>query len=168
MKKQPPNEYLRIQELIAKNQRIAAECKAHDAEIEERKKRRDDTPGGMAIKILNDDVMMFKYGAAVEFFELIENRTEEESAILNELLAVAELIGTGDVIENAGNQIRETVKKAIELKIKKTGEDFKVDDSVYLNQVKIFAEVAKQEVTLQDAAAAVKKLSIKQSTELKQ
>lgn len=161
-KRQLPPEFLRMQEIIDRNKQIAAELRADGEEIEERKKRRDDTPGGMAVKIMKEEIPLLQYETALNFLESIEDPSEEESAILNELLACAERIGAGVPIEEVKPQIAVALQKTIALKIARTGKGFlNVDGPVLANQLQSFAKVAIPGKSLQEAVSAMQKTAPK-------
>lgn len=128
-----------------------------------------DTPGGQAIKILNDDVIIAKLAAATEYFATIEDPSDEEKSILTELTSVATLLTAGDVIADPLQQVREILKKAEALKMAATGKGFDIDESVYAKQISTFADNGQNsKLTFKDAAEATKKFLKKPSTELKQ
>lgn len=128
-----------------------------------------DTPGGQAIKILNDDVIIAKLAAATEYFATIEDPSDEEKSILTELTSVATLLTAGDVIADPLQQVREILKKAEAIKMATTGKGFDIDESVYTKQISTFADNGQNsKLTFKDAAEATKKFLKKPSTELKQ
>lgn len=128
-----------------------------------------DTPGGQALKMLNDDVIIAKLAAATEYFATIEDPSDEEKSILTELTSVATLLTAGDVIADPLQQVREILKKAEAIKMATTGKGFDIDESVYTKQISTFADNGQNsKLTFKDAAEATKKFLKKPSTELKQ
>lgn len=169
-KRELPQAFLRkIKEIAEKRADISKGLREIVKDIESNNNDGSDTPGGQALKMLNDDVIIAKLAAATEYFATIEDPSDEEKSILTELTSVATLLTAGDVIADPLQQVREVIKKAEALKMATTGKGFDIDESVYTKQISTFADNGQNsKLTFKDAAEAAKKFLKKPSTELKQ
>lgn len=170
-KRDLPPAYIRQLKEMADKRAKTSECLRKIAEMIESNKNKNnsgsDTPGGQALKILSDDVIIAKLAAVAEYFGTIEDLSDEEKSILTELTSVTTLLTSGDVISDPLQQVREVIKKAEVLKIAATGKGFDIDQSIYIKQISIFADNGqKSNLTFKDAAEAAKKFMKKPSNKL--
>lgn len=169
-KRQLPQAFLRkIKEMAEKRAAISERLRKNLEVIESNNNDSgSDTPGGQAIKMLNDDVLTAKLAAAIEYYATIEDPSDDEQSILTELTSVATLLAAGDVIVDPLQNVKEVIQRAEALKMAATGKDFDIDQSVFKKQIDGFASNAQgSNLTFRDAAEAAKKYMKKSSPELK-
>jgi len=168
-KRELPQAFLRkIKEMAEKRGKLSERLRNSVEVIESNDDSGSDTPGGQAIKMLNDDVLTAKLAAAIEYFATIEDPSDDEKSILTELTSVATLLAAGDVIADPLQKVKEVIQRAEALKMAATGKHFDIDQSVFKKQIEGFAFNSQgSSLTFKDAAEAAKKYMKKSSPELK-
>lgn len=158
----------RLEELLKVRSRTLAEILQ---QISELNKKFDENGGngssdGLGSASMSMKILELQFIASVQYFQTLEDPEKEATEILNQLVKVVDLLEAENAVDTLP-LILKSIDKAIEYKLKHTGEEFILDSKNMMNLMKKFvidSNNSSNKRTLKEALSELEKTYPKKST----